>query len=278
MNVISILTVLFVQGDRLIISRVLPIAELGFYSVAYSVASGLSMLQNVVTTALFPALAQQAALKESMAIRRRCGSAVQLLMYVSSGIACVLIFYGRDLLAAWISADTASRAATPLAVLALGFMIGAAVAVPYTLAIAAGQTTVPLIVNLVAGAVYVPAMYWSVHTWEIDGAAWAWVGLNTYNLVILVPLLGRGIPMDPFLLWFWRNVLPFVAAAVLIIGGSHFAARRCVAAGSWLNFGWLIAGAAAYALTALLFLDDTLHARLTGWRRAATAFRKAPTA
>lgn len=278
MNFISLLAVLFVQGDRLIISRVLPIAELGFYSVAYSFASGLSMLQNVVTTALFPALVQQAVLKESIDIRRRCASAVQLLMYVSSGVACVLIFYGRDLLAVWISADTAAHSARPLAVLALGFMVSAAVAVPYTLAIAAGQTTMPLIVNLVAGAVYVPAVYWLVHTWGIDGAAWAWVGVNTCYVAVLLPLIRRGIPMDPFLSWCWRNVLPFVGTAVLAIGVSHVAARHFVAAPSWLYFGWLIAGAGAYALTALLFLDDTLHSRLTDWRRATMSFRKAPNA
>ena len=70
MNVISVLSAVFVQTDRLLISRLLPIAELGVYSVAYSLAVGLSILQNVISTALFLPLRS----RSSDARLRRCGS------------------------------------------------------------------------------------------------------------------------------------------------------------------------------------------------------------
>jgi O-antigen/teichoic acid export membrane protein len=275
MNLLSLSAVLLVQGDRLVISRVLPIAELGFYSVAYSVVTGLAMLQSVVTTALFPALAHQMAAGHASAARERCRTAVQLLMYVTAGFACLVIFYGTPLLEVWISRETAARSAEPMAVLAFAFTLAASVAVPYTLSIAAGQTRVPLALNAVAAAVYIPAVYWLVQAWGIAGAAWAFVGLQGYYLLVLVPQLQRRIPMEPFLPWFFRNVFPFVGAGVTAIGGSRMIAGY-FAANRMSQFGSMVAGALVYVAVAYLFLDSPLQNRLGHWWSRESELPEAP--
>ena len=264
MNLMSMLAVLFVQADRMVISRILPVAELGFYSVAYSIVTGLSMLQNIVTAALFPALAQHVSRGQWTEIRTRCRTAVQLLMYVLCGITCVLIFYGRDLLGAWISADVAARSAVPTAILAVGFTLAAAVSVPYTLSVAAGRTGVPLVVNILAIVVYLPAIYWAVQSWGISGAAWSWLGLNTYYLLVLLPLMQRNIPMEPMFGWVVRNLCVFGGLGIVAVGASHLLSGNV--RGPLPAVAGAIGGGLAYAAVGFLFLEPSLHRRLKNWR------------
>ena len=278
MNLISCFALLFVQTDRLMISRLLPIAELGFYSVAYTVAGGLSIIQSVVSTALFPALAQQVRLAEPADIQKRCGIATQVLMYVVCGIGSVLIFYGRDLLTVWISSDTAMRSAVSMVVLSSGFMLSAAVSVPFTLAIAAGQTTLPLAANGAAALVYLPVLYWLVRNWGIDGAAWAWGILNAYYLLVLLPLLQRRIPMEPVHRWFLRHVFPFASSGLLVVGGSQIAVRYLWGEGPRQSIAGLVVGGLAYASLAFTFLDANVVDRFRTWRRGYTGLQKVPTA
>ena len=186
-------------------------------------------------------------------------------MYAVCGAGGVLIFYGRNLIAVWISAGTAARSARPVAILAFGFIASAATCVPFTLSIAAGQTITPLAVNLSAAVVYIPALYWLVTSRGIEGAAWAWVGLNAYYLLILLPLLQRRLPIEPIPAWFARHVLPFVAASLVLIGGSR-AAATFFGGAAWTPAAWLAAGGLVYAAVAFAFLDKRVWRQIRTWR------------
>jgi hypothetical protein len=97
-------------------------------------------------------------------------------------------------------------------------------------------------------------------------------------VLILVPLLQREIPMEPFFWWLLRNVLPFIGVAFIAIGGSRVLTRYLAAEGSWSYFAALAVGAIGYGMAAFLFLDETLLDRLKGWRRGHAALHKVPTA
>jgi O-antigen/teichoic acid export membrane protein len=277
MNLISILVLVVGQIDRLTISRLLPIAALGVYSVAYSPVLILWVIQSIVTTALFPSLARQVNRGHPHDVLERCAVATQLLMYLVSGISAGFVFFGRDLLAVWISEAMAAQAAGPLAILTIGALENAALAVPYTLSIAAGRTTAPLTLYLVTAPCYVLVSLWSVHGWGIDGAAWAWAALNLWYLVVLPPLMRRQIPIEPFVPWCARHVLPFAATAFLAIGAADVGARH-FAAGRRLALVWLAAGGLAYAGVASAFLDRHVWRQVQAWRRGDPAFPDAPIA
>jgi O-antigen/teichoic acid export membrane protein len=271
MNMLSILAVMIVQADRIVISRALPIAELGFYSVAYSTATVLSVVQSLVTAALFPAFVAQIGNGQWPAIRLRFRMAVELLLYLLSGCACVLIFYGRGLLTLWISSDAASRSAQPLSILSLGFLLGAAVSVPYTLAVAAGRTRVPLVINLAAAPVYIVTVTWAVQVFGIGGAAWAWVGLNAYYLAVLVPLATRSMPMEPLFGWLLARVLLFGGVAAVTIGGSALLASAF--GGRLSQLVGIVIGVGGYGALVFFLLDDGLRSRLKSWRSLEAGLR-----
>jgi O-antigen/teichoic acid export membrane protein len=254
MNLIAMLSMVFTQADRIIISALRPLAELGYYSLAVSVVMSLSVIQGFITTAILPALAADYSAGLGGRLRERYAKATQALIYVITLPACILVFFGYDLLQAWTTTVAAEHAAVVLALLSVGFLFNASVSIAYTLAIASGHTHLPLRVNLLALIGYVPALYFATSRWGIVGAAVVWVFLNAYFLLTLLPLVETRIVRSSVSQWVVANFLPFVAR-----GGVTFAAAA--AAAHWLvpRHGPFAAFALCLAAS-LLYLFWGLHA------------------
>lgn len=249
MNLLSVLVVVLVQSDRLFISRLLPIQALGYYSLAYNVLLGLTLVQGFVTSALFPAFASDHSLGKLSTVSSRYAKATQGLIYVYTLPIMGLVFFGHDILRLWTSAEAAEGASRIMAVLALGFLLNAAVSVPSVLAMATGNIRILIAINLVAVLFYIPGLYLLVARWGGLGAAIAWLLLNTYYLVSLLPLVHKHIVEGSTRAWLGRNLLPFLCCGVIsfgvgrgiiaIVGWHHELATWAVCLVSLLTYGIL---------------------------------------
>ncbi|MBI2930936.1 MAG: oligosaccharide flippase family protein [Planctomycetes bacterium] len=198
MNLITVLSALLTQTDRLILPNVLSVEALGFYTIAWSAAQLLSRIPTLVNSAVYPVFAGAWARGELQGLRLAYDRATQVVLCLTALPALALVFFGHDLLRVWISVETADRAAGSLRLLTIGFLLNAMMTLPYTVAIAAGRPRVPNIVNLIILPIYVPALYVATQRWGPIGAASAWVGLNAYYVLSLLPavharMLQRGV-------------------------------------------------------------------------------------
>jgi len=239
MNAMSILILVLNQSDRLLIARLLPIEALGHYSVAHTLAAGLSVVHGTVTTALFPALARSVTRGADAAVSGQHAKGGRLLMYLVSLPASGFVFYAPEMLHLWVSTEAAGASARALALLAVGFWLNAAVSISYTLAIAAGATRVPVTIHVVGALMYVPLLYLSILHFGIDGAPVAWVALNVYYILVLLPWALRSVARQRPLPWASRNLAPFVLIAVGCLGG----ARAVLDAVATHDVAWRMAGA-----------------------------------
>jgi O-antigen/teichoic acid export membrane protein len=224
MNLIAILSIVFTQADRIVISHLRPLAELGYYSLAVSVVMSVSVIQGFITSAVLPAFAADFSAGLGVRLRERYAKATQALIYVVTLPVCIFVFFGFDVLQVWTTTEAAEHAALVLALFSVGFLFNASVSIAYTLAVATGHTRLPLRVNLVALVGYVPGLYLATARWGITGAAFAWVLLNAYFLLLLLPLVETRIVGSSVVQWATTNFLPFVTR-----GGVSFALAAGVA-------------------------------------------------
>src|SRR6185437_1738606 len=118
MAALALLSMVLTQVDRLMISKMLPLKELGYYSLAYTAATGISLVISSVSTALMPsfAAAHEAGEREPMLVRYEAANRAMLF---STGLVLFsLAFFGRPLLGLWVSPAAATGAWVPLALLA----------------------------------------------------------------------------------------------------------------------------------------------------------------
>lgn len=218
MNGLAIMTILVVQADRLLVSKLLPLESLGAYTLAYTAAAIIPALIGAISTAVLPHLAEAYGASDRNILVRRYDTASRFMMFVIGMVTGCFVFFGEHLLALWVNPDAAAAAAMPLALLAVGFFGSAAASNAYQLTVASSRANIALRISVLTALPYAAALYLLISWLGIAGAALAWLLLNLGYVVFLVPQVHREIlrtPVTPYLL---KILLPFGLLACCTFG------------------------------------------------------------
>jgi len=258
-NLITILAILYTQLDRLVIGRVLPLRMLGFYNVAYSLTKGVGTVQSFLNSALLPALSSDFARGQQDTMRARYGKFSQALVYLTVLPGLVLFFYAREVVGLWAGVEAAEAASPAAQILAVGFVLSAAMSAPYTLAVATAHTRLPLLVNALGIVFYVPALWFLVQQWGLEGAAAAWLGLNVYYVLLLLPMVEARILGSQPLHWIGKNLAPFLAAGLGLFWMGRWLIRGVMGDTAVASLVACLASTVAYAIAGYLLLTPSLR-------------------
>jgi len=258
-SVIGVLGIALSQTDRLLLSTLVPIEILGYYSLAFTLLSGLTLVQGFFTSALLPSFATTFAQDATERLASDHNRATQGLVYVCTLPVAALTFFGEPLLGLWTSAETAAQAARILFVLAPGFLLNVSVAIPYTLALATGHTSIIIRVYSMAFIVYLPMLYFAIVHWGGVGAAVVWLLLNISYLFSLVPLVLNRIVGQTPRYWVGRNLLPFLALGTLVFGVALAVQETLEWRGPFAIVVVCAVASLAYCLLGLRLLDPALR-------------------
>lgn len=207
--VISALSLVLTQSDRVVLARLVTTARLGEYAAAYNLLFGLTLIQLFVASAMYPAFAADFAAMKIDRIRDRHYDAAQVIVYLYALPFSLLVIFGRPILDLFISPDAATATAPVMALLAVGFLFNALAAVPFSLAIAGGLSRILVIVNSANVVWYLPALVLAVLAYGAVGAAAAWAALNISYLFTVVPVIHRRLVGGGTARWAASVFLPF---------------------------------------------------------------------
>lgn len=262
LSVIYVLSTILIQCDRLVLSRLESIEQFGYYTLAYNILAGLTLVQGFVTTAMLPAYAASFQRGATDQLMRDYAWATEGLVYVYTLPIAGLVFFGGDFLRVWTSPETAAYSTQVLQVLAPAFLLNAVLAMTSTLAIATSLTRILLRFNVVALVLYLPVLYLAILRWGPIGAASAWFTLNIVYLIGLLPLIQQLITGQTRIRWLTHRLLPF-----LVLGAVAFGlARALLLVTGWHTdvVIWVVAAVAGlvYSLVGLRLLDPIVRQKL----------------
>jgi O-antigen/teichoic acid export membrane protein len=230
-NVISMFAAGIKQIDKIVISSLLPIGMLGYYSAAALAANGIGKVAVPVQTALFPRFARLHARGDDAELARLFRDSVRLLSLLSSAVAAVFVFFASDVLRVWmLSQEAADVGARPLSILAAAMMFNGVMAPVFSLVLATGYTQISLAMNAAGFVVLVPATFLLVERFGLPGAAMAWLGFNLAYYAIVPGWLAR--------LWPFLSLRRFY-----LVDSAPFLLVSCATCSA---FSWLAAGLGPY--------------------------------
>ena len=155
---LSLLSLAMTQTDKLILSKVLSLADFGIYTLASAVALSLQMLISPITKAWFPRLTQIQEIGDQEEFIRKFHQLAQLVTVLGGSAALVMIFQGKTFLFLWLQdPELATKASPLLSVLALGYLLNIFVWAPFETQLAHGSTSLPIRINLISVLIVVPA-------------------------------------------------------------------------------------------------------------------------
>jgi O-antigen/teichoic acid export membrane protein len=213
---ITLLSLLLTQVDKILLSRLLPLQDFGYYILAGTVANALYLLAGPISQALYPRFTELVARSDETAIIEAYHNAAQFVSVLMGSAAVVLIFFGDIVMALWTSDLTStSRSATLVAILALGTLLHGLMGIPYLLQLAYGWTSLATRINAAAIIFVVPAIFFATSKFGAIGAAWVWVILTGGYVMIGIHFMYRRLLVNEKWRWYGEDVgMPLAAAAV----------------------------------------------------------------
>jgi len=217
---ISIMTTILTQADKIILSKMLPLALFGYYVLAFNLANSLSMLVNPVFSALFPKISQLVTEKNSEnIISEYYHKGRQIVSVIVFPVAGVLAIFSLQLLQLWVHDPViAQNTYLLLSLLVIGSTFNALMTLPFTLQLAYGWTKLSFLKNVIAVIVLIPILFWFVSRYGAIGAAVVWIILNTSYFLIEIPIMHSRLLKPEMWRWYFQDVvLPMVVILSLII-------------------------------------------------------------
>ncbi len=210
--------VVVTQMDKLLLSKLLPLAEYGYFTLAVLVASGILVISGAISSAIMPRLVKLEAQGDQAGLIRIYRQATQLVAIIVSAASLTVAFCAEPLLWAWTGDKVLVEQAAPiLALYALGNGIMAVSAFPYYLQYAKGDLRLHLIGNIGFVTLLVPALIWAVDKYSGVGAGYVWLLVNIIYFVVWVPVVHHKFAPGLNLGWFSRDTLLIIVTST--IGG-----------------------------------------------------------
>lgn len=214
---ITALSIAVIQLDRILVSALRPLADLGYFTLAITVAAGLGRLVQPMFNATYPRFSSLVALDRADELRHLYHEASQYLLMLLAAACGVLVAFPRSLLFLWTGdAATAAIVATPMVILVIGTALNGLMNLPYALQLAHGWTRLTLALNAAALVISVCVGIPLVAHAGVVGASYLWLISNAILVGAGLPLMHRRLLVGDLGPWLRDSVAPpvLVAAAV----------------------------------------------------------------
>lgn len=232
------------MGDRILLSRLLPLDLFGGYSLAIMIAEIILRAAGPFSSAYFPHFTDLITRNDEKQLSAEYHRVTIIVAAVLMPAAFIMIFFSNAILVL-VSGhlETAIRFAPVLAIRALGNTIGAMQYFPHTLQLATGLSSVALYLNIVNVSIYlpgivlltpaygvtVPAILWLfimmlqappmvyfTHRRVLKGEAWSWATASLWHpALICLPIVTVSAFLVPRTIS-WLVTLPWMAATYLL--------------------------------------------------------------
>ncbi len=256
MMAITFLSLLLMQTDKVLLSRLLSLEAFGYYTLAASVCGVLYLLVVPIAQSFSPRFTELVTRGETADLTSTYHQAAQLVAVLVAPAALVLMFFGENLLVVWTgNASLAHEAAPLVALLAIGWMFNAQMNPPYMLQIAYGWTSFAVWMNVAAVMLLVPAIFWVTPRYGAVGAASVWAVLNASYVLIAIHFMHRRLLKEEKWIWYLHDIFfPFISAVgiVAVSWVVHPLALNKIAEAVWLVATGVVALAASTMSAPLL--------------------------
>jgi O-antigen/teichoic acid export membrane protein len=219
MSGITILSVFLTQADKFVVSKLLPLTDFGYYALASSISGVLNMPALAIYAAMFPVLSGLATQQRTDELSRQYHRSCRLASVLILPPATLLIFFSQQLLGYYVR-DTmvVDQSYQLLALMSVGSLLLALMAMPLALQLAYGWTRLSLYKNLIAVVIYIPLVAMLARQYGPLGAAAAWISLTAGYFLVEVPVMHRRLLPGQAGRWYLKDVgMPLILCLAVML-------------------------------------------------------------
>jgi O-antigen/teichoic acid export membrane protein len=237
--------VLVTQTDKLILSKIIPLAEYGYFTLAVLVASGIMIISGPISAALLPRMSKMEAEGDQVGLINLYRKATQFVAVIAGSTGLTVAYFSEPLLWVWTGDRTLAQQAAPVLTLyALGNSVLAVAAFPYYLQYAKGNLRLHLIGNAVFVIFLIPSILLAANKYGGIGAGWVWLGMNLLSFVAWLPIVHHRFAPGLNTKWYYEDTIsifiPMIFSAYVFENWIPIAHDKWSAFNTILFFGILM--------------------------------------
>jgi len=218
MTGVGLSTLILGQLDKIILSKMLPLKQFGYYTFGFSIGSCVALLSGVLGSVLLPKLNQIVAKNNKDEITDEYHKITKIYSATITPPAIILLFFSKELLTIWMgNTDNVENIWQLVSLIALGGLFNTYVTASYFLMLAYGWTKFTIYQNIIASLISFPLLIFSVKYFGLLGGASICIVSNFSYLVISLPLIHRKLLIGELKKVYISDIAPYFFVSILSI-------------------------------------------------------------
>ena len=209
MAFLALIWTLITQGDKIILSRVLPLAEFGQFTLVTVLSNAILAIPLPIVVAYQPRFLAAAAAGDRAELGRLVHDATRLIMLTTIAPALAMAAAPEATVFAWTgNAEAAAAVSSYLGLYVLGSAVVGLASILYGIQVAYGELSLHVKANCLLAGVLVPAVFFAASSYGALGAATVWLAMNVALLVGYFPLVLRRFLPSEAGRWYAVSIAP----------------------------------------------------------------------
>lgn len=210
----TLMAMLFIQADKIILSKILSLEIFGYYALASLLAGSVYNLTAPVSLAVMPRFTELIQAANYSKLINTYHSACKLVSLLIMPAISVGILFSHEILLLWTKdIIIADNTYIVLSLLLTGSMLNALCHIPYYMQLASGWTKLGFYSGTVSALLVVPLMIIASIAYGAIGAAAVLIILNIGYILIVIPIMHRKILRTEMFEWYMNDIsLPLIVS------------------------------------------------------------------
>lgn len=210
MMIIAIIYAANTQIDKLVISNMLSLKQLTYYTLATMVGQGIFVIATPIGLAFFPELTRLISLSEKEKYYVFFHKYSFIIATITSAITVVIFLYSYDYITIWTGkSDVASIIDKSAVVLTISSLFLSIQICPYYLALAHGHTKNNIMLGILSILILLPSLFFFITYLGLLGAALSSLIVNiTITLILGYTLINKYMKGNFYKWLFFDSILP----------------------------------------------------------------------
>lgn len=217
LTAITFLATLLTQVDKLLLAKLLPLDQFGYFSLAVAVAGALSLIIGPLHNVAFPRLTELVATGDETALAREYHRFSQLLSITVLPATLILCVFSKEIIFLWTRDAVITQAVAPIvSIWVVGTALNGLMHIPYAVQLAHGWARLTIVVNVIAVTIMIPAMLYWVPLHGALAAAWIWVLINAGYIFFAIGAMHTRILKAEKWKWYMQDVIGPLAVGISV--------------------------------------------------------------
>jgi O-antigen/teichoic acid export membrane protein len=217
LTAIGLTGILLTQVDSVVLSKILPLKQFGYYTLSFTIGSITYMIVGPVSQSYFPkfsVLLTEGKLEE---LKKTYHQGCQMVTLLVLPFALFLSLFSKELLLIWThNSATVQNTWKITSVVTLAVAIHCLMFIPYMLCLTYSYTKLALYTNIIILIVLIPSTIFSAIHYGGLGGAMCWLTINVIYLLVSPTMMHRFILKGEAFNWYWSDTIKPIIGCIIV--------------------------------------------------------------